>query len=353
MKLSSSRLWWVLLTGLLLALTGAQAQARPQAPSAGWYEVARAQAGGHHHWKHVNYGAMDFQGGCGNWFCPYQPTGGEDGYWWTRDYGLQGAWGAAQAGWCARWPGWGYIPVPGFGNQAFGAACVGCDCPDHITTLMRAAFTVPEGYVVTDARLRVFGDNINHWYLNGTTVSGGGHWGEAHPDPALFLLGGETNVLAGVVYNDGSCNHCNPFGMHYILEVYLEEGLTVHVRSPEGQPLARDMGGVRFNAWFGTLYDEVRELWGRFASHTGRPPAASGRDYLGGYVLRAPDERFLWADSSISGDGFLVSEGTTIYCAWYEITFPGNGECTVVLATPTVSPTPTATPTQSPTPSPR
>ncbi len=341
---------WLLLG--LLALTGAQAQARPQAQSAGWYEVARAQAGGNHAWKHVNYGALDYMGGCGDWFCPYQPTGGENGHWWMRDYVLQGAWGTAQSGWYPGWPGAGYHPVPGFGNLVFGAGCAGGGCPDNITSLMRAPFTVPEGYVVTDVRLRVFGDNVNHWYLNGHPVSGGGHWGEAQPDPTLLYLEGETNVLAGVVYNDGSCDYCNPFGMHYILEVYLETGITVHVRNPEAEPVARNLGGVRFNEWFGTIYDEVREAWGRFSSHTGQPPAVADRAVLGGYVLRENDELFLWGDSSIDGGGFLVADGATVYCAWYEFSFPGSGECTVVLATRTPTPTPSPTPTASPTPTP-
>lgn len=220
---------------------------------------------------------------------------------------------------------------------------------------MRVPFTisVPTGYTVTDARLRVFGDNVNKWYVNGTSF-GSGHWREHSIDPNLLYLNGGVNVLAGSVYNDGSCGGCNPFGMHYILDVYFEdadEEVTVNITNPEGDPVARPMGGATWHSFLGWVLNPFYDAWGTHSSYNAAPPDLGDADYNGAYVSLQSNDVPMWGQSDISSNG---GTGTTFhddgiaYFGWSGGT-TADESVDLVVATETPSPTPTNTPSPTPT----
>jgi hypothetical protein len=226
---------------LLLLVAGRPVEARPLLQDPGWTEVARVSGGGA--WARQPYNA--YAGG----FHPYEPATGPYAQWWTESYAGGGSWGSGMEGWCGHW--WGsppYAPIPEIGRRAYGRYGAGCNHPNYVVDMHRQPFTLPPAYRVTQARVVLFSDNISTVYVNGTRIAyhEGGPGAHAF-DPAL--LHGGSNLFAMAVHNDGVCDGCNPYGLQYLLEVYLAE--------PEPGVLTRDYPWL---AWYGPRVGQPTQI---------------------------------------------------------------------------------------------
>lgn len=321
--------------------------AAQQASYTGWNEVARSP-GGQYGWQtlgrwkrldrdlHPAYDCDTANQCPPNW---YRPTTGEDAYWWTPGFD-DSSWSTqGYVDWHSAWTVYGWDPIPDIGRYVWKAEP---GWNNNLTDLHRRWFYIPLGYRVTQARIRRFSDNHSEWFINGQSV---GAWaakeGTIEPiDPTPFHAG--NNLLAVAVYNDNAFEGNNPFGIQYILEVYLT------LDCPQNLNVTCGAGGTSVLLSWSSVVNAVS------------------------YVVRLNHDPFGDWFNSGGGDQWLSTSNTFATAnidpdVWYDWSVQGveSGEsypfqgcaatgpqfmCPSATDTPTPTPTPTATPTPTSTP---
>ena len=148
------------------------------------------------------------------------------------------------------------------------------------------------------------------------------------------------------------------FVVQYLQIYHRVPEVTVNLTNPEGQPVARPMGGATWNSWWGFVFPSEHQPWGTRAAHTGAPPNPGSDPYHGAYVDLQTNDVPMWALSSISAHG---SQGygwyddgdkdgdRDVYVGW-SASIGEDETANLVIATQTPAPSPTPTATPSPTP---
>jgi len=133
--------------------------------------------------------------------------------------------------------------------------------------------------------------------------------------------------------------------------------MTVTVRNPEGDPVARPLGGATWDSWWGWVLNATHDLWGTYDTYTDIPPDIGDKDYQGAYVDLQADDVPMWGDTDISDNGssgsVFYSDGngdgdSEVYAGWVGGLL-ADESLDLVIATQTPTPTPTNTPSPTPT----